>query len=474
LRVFISYAQADTAFVKQTIKPRLERHGIEVWCSEEHVRAGENWDAAVRGAIRSADWFLLVLSPQAEQSERVRAAARWAVEDKPNRLLPVRLGPCNLTGFPDPLRGMQSVDFSTDLQVAGDKLLSDILGQLTRETRQLSDERQKLKSQVTDLRLEQAKVRAQIANMLAFDGTWTQPIPPDVAPFKPLVERKARIIAVTNLKGGVGKTTLTANIGAALWSGGSARRVLVIDLDYQANLTQCCLDKKTIQLLRTQNRLAHTLFGDGPPTADDLTHCLEPILDDRQRGTKGFIVPSDDDLAVSENRAVMRWLAGQGAGDVRFRLRSMLHDDKVQWDYDVILLDCPPRLTTACINALSAADFVLVPVLLDERSTEGAPRLLRWLQARRETLFHGLRGVGVVANKVKGVAREEEVWEDLVTDCGHAWQGDICWLPQRIPLFTEPGMAKRFPASYKGWRETFTDLANQMISQIDGTAGGQS
>src|SRR5262249_3945355 len=155
------------------------------------------------------------------------------------------------------------------------------------------------------------------------------------------------------------------------------------------------------------------------------------------------IVAGDEKLSVAESQSLARWLVGRGPGDLRFRLRSLLHSDEVQRDYQCILLDCPPRPTTACINALTAADFVLVPVLLDEKSTEGAPRLLRWLRERKGSLFGNLSGVGIVANKVRGVMREQEVWNELLTACRDAWQGNVCGFDKRVPFFTEAAMSRK-------------------------------
>ena len=143
----------------------------------------------------------------------------------------------------------------------------------------------------------------------------------------------------------------------------------------------------------------------------------------------------------------------------------------LQRDYDCILLDCPPRLTTTCINALVAADYVLIPVVLDEKSTEGAPRLLRWLRERRETLFAGLGGIGVVANKTRGVNRERDRWGDLVTECREAWPGGACGFDvlafdTAVPFFTEAAMARKFPACYREVGGAFAALADELQQEL--------
>lgn len=321
------------------------------------------------------------------------------------------------------------------------------------------------------------RLRGQVDAVRAFDGNWSNPPPHDPPAFRPLAERRAPIVAIVNLKGGVGKTTLTANLGATLWSNDPKRRVLLLDLDYQANLTQACLDRKTIARLRKQGRLVETLFGDHHADAQTLIRCVEPILDDRQRSTDGVILAGDEKLGMHETQALNRWLIAPEHGDVRFRLRSLLHAEEVQRDYDFILLDCPPRLTTACINALTAADYVLIPVVLDERSTEGAPRLLRWLRERRMTLFPGLAGAGVVANKTRGttrdtlVNRERDLWNDLLPACRDSWRDELLGFDPVVPFFTEAAMARMFPACYKEVGPTFLALADELRAQVQSPAG---
>ena len=330
----------------------------------------------------------------------------------------------------------------------------------------------RLKGENADLQRREQQTRGRLDAVLAFDGNWSSPVPDDEPPFRPRAERQAPIIAIANLKGGVGKTTLTANLGATLWNDEARRRVLLVDLDYQANLTMACLDRKTIARLRQQERLVETLFAEGPPDPRTVLRCAEPILDDRGHATDGAILAADERLGVIEAHALNRWLIHPEEGDVRFRLRSLLHAEAVQRDYQYILLDCPPRLTTTCINALAAADFVLIPVVLDDKSTESAPRLLRWLRARRETLFAGVGGVGVVANKTRGltrdrlVNRERDEWDSLAIACRDAWHGELAGFDTVVPFFTEAAMARKFPACHRELGPTFVALADEVRAHV--------
>ena len=332
----------------------------------------------------------------------------------------------------------------------------------------------RLKMENADLQRREQQVRGRLDAVLAFDGNWSSPLPDDLPRFRPRNERQAPIIAIANLKGGVGKTTLTANLGATLWSDEAKRRVLLLDLDYQANLTMACLDRKTIARLRHQERLVETLFAEGPPDPRSVTRCAEPICDDKGLATEGAVLAADERLGSAETHALNRWLIEPQRGDVRFRLRSLLHAEAVQRAYHYILLDCPPRLTTTCINALTAADFVLIPVVLDEKSTESAPRLLRWLRARRDTLFAGIGGVGVVANKTRGltrdrlVNRERDEWDTLAIACRDAWHGELAGFDTVVPFFTEAAMARKFPACHRELGPTFTALADELRAHVQG------
>jgi cellulose biosynthesis protein BcsQ len=148
------------------------------------------------------------------------------------------------------------------------------------------------------------------------------------------------------------------------------------------------------------------------------------------------LLPSTDLLADVETWLLARWLIRPQLGDVRFTLRSALHNPREVADFDRILIDCPPRLTTACVNALACCDYVLVPVNLDRTATLAAPRLLGLLRQLQPILMPGLSGVGLVANRSSRttlVADEQDSWDELAAQCRDAWGQSVDLLPTVVP-----------------------------------------
>src|SRR5262245_41946837 len=98
------------------------------------------------------------------------------------------------------------------------------------------------------------------------------------------------------------------------------------------------------------------------------------------RDEKGVV----NSLEETESRLLAEWTVQQDGRDIRLLLREALHAAEMSGKFDCVLLDCPPRLTTACINAVAASDYVLIPVVLDALSARSVPELLRSLQRLRE------------------------------------------------------------------------------------------
>lgn len=248
-------------------------------------------------------------------------------------------------------------------------------------------------------------------------GVWAlQPITPPENYRSNL--KGASILTVANLKGGVGKTTIAANIGAHLaahpnWK----KKVLLIDLDYQGSLSSMCFpdDSSWLPPANTDSVATRALSGD-----------LEPnlFLSAAKKISKDVplsIITAHYDLAQAENRLLVEWLLNaskakhrtirrwlvdfvQGRlyqpAEIRYNLARLLSSDAVRDTYDLIIIDCPPRLTAGTIQALCASSHVLVPTILDKASGESVVSFCDQIEALKTAgLCPHLNYVGVVATR---------------------------------------------------------------------------
>lgn len=210
-----------------------------------------------------------------------------------------------------------------------------------------------------------------------------------------MADRKVRLVAVMNLKGGVGKTTLTANVGMALARKG--HRVLLIDLDFQGSLTRLCLLHADIKQTISKGMLCNRLLDGGGELRQLHPHEMA------QRVTTAIldrvtcdVIGADDSLAEAELKAQARWLVSHQP-DARYLFRQAFHHPAFVSRYDWVFFDCPPRLTTTCVNALACCDYLLLPVLLEQGSVAALPHTLGWLKQLPHVTHTRL--LGVVANR---------------------------------------------------------------------------
>jgi len=217
--------------------------------------------------------------------------------------------------------------------------------------------------------------------------------------FRPLLERKVAIVSVLNLKGGVGKTTTVAQLGAAFARRGY--RVLCVDLDLQGSLTTLLLDQSVISERFDQKRLLQHFFryaGDG--ANPKIIEFAQEVPSPNRAGSL-HVLPTTDGLAFAEFNLNMGWLLQSGERDARFLLRKALHSKSVSKQYDIVLLDCPPLLNISCINALAASDYLMIPVLPSIKALERVRNLLEATLSEpfRTHVNQNLNLLGLLANR---------------------------------------------------------------------------
>jgi chromosome partitioning protein len=216
-----------------------------------------------------------------------------------------------------------------------------------------------------------------------------------------------RIIALMNQKGGVGKTTTTVNLGAALAEAG--KRVLLIDLDPQAHLTINYGVEPTADVVSLYNVLVED------------RSILEAI---HEAGPNIALIPSSIDLAAAEVELVS--VLGREQ-----LLKKKL--ESAQPDFDYVLLDCPPSLGLLTLNALAVANEVLIPMQPHFLALQGVGKLLETVLLVSRRMNPGLKVAGIVLTMWDGQAKlSTEVVNDLNGFVEEAKGKPLPWASARI------------------------------------------
>ena len=257
----------------------------------------------------------------------------------------------------------------------------------------------------------------------------------------------SRVFAIVNQKGGVGKTTTAINLGAALAA--NDFRVLVIDSDPQGNATT------GLGIAKDPNRpsLYHVLLGDTPPN--------EAIVPTEFEGL--HLISADKNLVGANIELV-------DLPNRETRLREKIKP--IRDDYRFILIDCPPALDLLTLNALMAADAVLVPIQCEFFALEGISELMDTIERIRASFHHPLAVEGILLTMYDDRTNlTRQVAADLTGFFGEQVFKTI--IPRSIRLAEAPSFGKTILAYDPRSRgaESYIRLAKEIL---DHEQNGQS
>lgn len=250
-----------------------------------------------------------------------------------------------------------------------------------------------------------------------------------------------RIIAITNQKGGVGKTTTAINLSACLAEAG--QRVLTVDFDPQGNTTSGLgLEKGNLD-----NTVYELLMGEC--TVDQ---CIRQSVQERLD-----VMPSDIDLSGAEIELI-------GMEDKESILKKNL--ELIGEQYDFIIIDCPPSLSLLTINALTAANTVLIPIQCEYYALEGLSQVLKTVELVKKKLNENLDVEGVVFTMYDSRTNLSlEVVENVKEHLNENIYKTI--IPRNVRLAEAPsyGMPINMYAGRSSGAESYRLLAAEVISR---------
>ncbi|MDX1482260.1 MAG: ParA family protein [Woeseiaceae bacterium] len=258
-----------------------------------------------------------------------------------------------------------------------------------------------------------------------------------------------RVIAVANQKGGDGKTTTCVNLAASLAA--THRRVLLVDMDPQGNATMGSgIDKRELEASACDVLLGEASAADAIMSAPTGEYA---------------ILPGNEDLTLAEVQLL------QEIGR-ELKLRKAL--EPVRGLYDFVLVDCPPSINMLTINALTAADGVLIPMQCEYYALEGLSSLVNTIETVRNTVNPGLEIYGLLRTMVDPrINLANEVSEQLVEHFGDKVFRTM--VPRNVTLAEAPSFGR--PVLYHDRRSrgalAYLALAGEVLRREDERAARQ-
>lgn len=307
----------------------------------------------------------------------------------------------------------RDADIQALKEIVGDRALE--VGRLERRLSQVTRTARSLGGEYESYR---ARLRA------AVDGEiWTRSLPDEERQRHEARDKTLPVIAIGNLKGGVGKSTIAANLGAYFADTspdgpGVSRRVLFIDLDFQGTLSSTLL---SVSGAGAENRTA-ALFEEDQ-SAEHLLALAPPLNMRRLNGGCRFF---DCGLAAAEReeRLLFDWVSREAVTrDMRLTLSAFLSEPSVRRSFDLVVLDLPPRASAFSYNALAAATHLIIASKHDVVSADAIGRYVDFVDQLRPAICPDLKLLGVAPNMLRPQDSSRAFVEPVMLDAARRWGG---------------------------------------------------
>lgn len=254
----------------------------------------------------------------------------------------------------------------------------------------------------------------------------------------------AKIVAIANQKGGVGKTTTAINLSACLAA--KRKKVLVIDMDPQGNTTSGFgIDKEEIENTVYELMLGECSIRESMTKVENIEHLS--------------LIPSNVNLAGAEIELL-------GINEKEYILKNAV--DYIRDDYDFIIIDCPPSLNMLTVNAMTTADSILVPIQCEYYALEGISQLIHTIDLVQERLNSNLKIDGVVFTMYDARTNLSSDVVDTVKENLNATVYQTI-IPRNVRLAEAPshGLPINLYDSKSSGAESYRNLAKEIIERKD-------
>lgn len=280
-----------------------------------------------------------------------------------------------------------------------------------------------------------------------------------------------KTISVINMKGGVGKTTLTVNLSYAL-AKVLGKKVLLIDIDPQFNATQYLVPQESYMkyISNKSNKTVLNIFDNSPDSAPSLSH--SPDVDEKETP----LSLKNCTIQIYHNGGVLDLIPStlrlMEIQEIRRMAESRLFHfiNKIKNAYDYILIDCPPTMSIYTLSAYIASDAYLIPIKPDHLSSIGYPLLSRMLHQYESDTGKSLKSAGIIFTMVD---ERTIIMRETMKDYRAQYKGEVFRDFIKHSTYIARAVAENMPIfDYEDSKEVhgqdIINIAKEFVSRIEG------